>query len=133
MVRKKTRQVIWRWKFTTNHCQGKKYILEKNIYWKKKKRPTLSYQLKKKIKRHAIGRSKEKKTALGLLSYNAKSAQYQIEQNSNGNYLVSQELTFSCGIRYPDEPLRRNYSRLVPDSLSNYRYYIYMCVCVCVV
>ena len=25
--------------------------------------------------------------------------------------------------RYPDEPLRRNYSRLVPDSLSNYRYY----------
>ena len=25
-------------------------------------------------------------------------------------------------IRYPDEPLRRNYSRLVPDSLSNYRY-----------
>ena len=26
------------------------------------------------------------------------------------------------GIRYPDEPLRRNYSRLVPDSLSNYRY-----------
>ena len=24
---------------------------------------------------------------------------------------------------YPDEPLRRNYSRLVPDSLSNYRYY----------
>ena len=27
------------------------------------------------------------------------------------------------GIRYPDEPLRRNYSRLVPDSLINYRYY----------
>ena len=29
-------------------------------------------------------------------------------------------------IRYPDEPLRQNYSRLVPDSLSNYRYYIYI-------
>ena len=37
---------------------------------------------------------------------------------------MSQELTYySFGIRYPDEPLRRNYSRLVPDSLSNYRYY----------
>ena len=46
-----------------------KYILEK------KKKPTLSYQLKK-IKRHAIDWSKEKKTPLGLLSYNAKSAQY---------------------------------------------------------
>ena len=34
------------------------------------KKPTLSYQLKK-IKRHAIGWSKQKKT-LGLLSYNAK-------------------------------------------------------------
>ena len=32
----------------------------------------------------------------------------------------------TVGIRYPDEPLRRNYSRLVPDSLSDYRYYIYM-------
>ena len=27
------------------------------------------------------------------------------------------------GIRYLDEPLRWNYSRLVPDLLSNYRYY----------
>ena len=27
------------------------------------------------------------------------------------------------GNRYSDEPLRRNYSRLFPDSLSNYRYY----------
>ena len=39
---------------------------------KKKKRPTLSYQLKK-IKRHEIGYLKEK-TPFGLL--NAKSAQY---------------------------------------------------------
>ena len=52
-----------------------------NIYWEKKnilekkKRPTLLYQLKK-IKRHTIGWSKEKKTPLGLLSYNAKSTQY---------------------------------------------------------
>ena len=27
---------------------------------------------------------------------------------------------------YPDEPFRRNYSRLVSDSLSNYHYYIYI-------
>ena len=37
---------------------------------------------------------KRKKTPLGLLSYNAKSVQYWVEQNSNDNYLVSQELTF---------------------------------------
>ena len=29
----------------------------------------------------------------------------------------------TIGMRYPDEPLRRNYCWLVPDSLSNYRYY----------
>ena len=28
MVKKK-RQVIWRWKYTTNNCEGEKYILEK--------------------------------------------------------------------------------------------------------
>ena len=61
---------------------------------KKKKRPTLSCKLKKKIKRHAIGWSKEKKTPLGLLSYNAKSAQYWVEQNSVDNDLVSQELIY---------------------------------------
>ena len=38
MVRKKTRQVIWKWKYTTNHCQGEKYILEKNIYIRKKRK-----------------------------------------------------------------------------------------------
>ena len=32
---------------------------------------------------------KRKKPPLGLLSYNAKSAQYWVEQNSNDNYLVS--------------------------------------------
>ena len=52
---------------------------------------------------------------------------------SNDNYLVSQELTYYYfakaahhhpnGIKYPEEPLRWNYSRLVPNSLSNYRYY----------
>ena len=30
---------------------------------------------------------------------------------------------YIVGIKYLDEPLRRNYSRLVPDSLSNHRYY----------
>ena len=54
---------------------GKNIYIGKNTYWKKKKRQTLSYQLKK-IKRHAIGWSKENKTPLGLLSYNIKSAQY---------------------------------------------------------
>ena len=81
---KKTRQVIWRWKYTTNHCQGEKiYILEK------KKRPTLSYQLKKSKDTQMVGQ--KKKTPFGLLSYNAKSVQYWVEQN---NYLVSQELTY---------------------------------------
>ena len=48
----------------------------KNIYWKKKKkRPTLSYQLKKNQKtRNWLVKSK--KPQLGLLSYDAKSAQY---------------------------------------------------------
>ena len=40
--------------------KGGKYILEKIYIEKKKKRSTLSYQLKK-IKRHAIGWSQEKK------------------------------------------------------------------------
>ena len=38
--------------------------------------------------------SQKKKTPFGLLSYNAKSAQYWVEQNSIDNYLVSQELTY---------------------------------------
>ena len=52
----------------------------KNIYWKKiyigkkKKRPTLSYQLKKNQKTRNWLVKKKKKTPLGLLSYNAKSA-----------------------------------------------------------
>ena len=36
---------------------------------------------------------KKKKPPLGLLSYNAKSAQYWVERNSMDNYFVSQELT----------------------------------------
>ena len=40
----------------------------------------------------------------------------------------------SVRIRNPDEPFRRNCSRLVPDSRNNFcnYIYIYMCVCVCV-
>ena len=38
-------------------------------------------------------------------------------------FLIPWEYIYIVGIRYPDEPLRRNYSRLVPNSLSNYRYY----------
>ena len=55
MVRKKNQQGIWRWKYTTSHCQWEKIYIEKQIYiLEKKKRPTLSYQLKK-IKKHTIG------------------------------------------------------------------------------
>ena len=49
--------------------------------------------------------------------------------NSPGSKKKSRHRTYtteSIGIRYPDEPLKRNYLRLVPDSLSNYRYYIYI-------
>ena len=44
-------------------------------------------------------------------------------------YIVSiltywiRDFSGSSGYLIPDEPLRRNYSRLVPDSLSNDRYY----------
>ena len=41
--------------------KGKNICIGKKILWKKKKRPTLSYQLKE-IKRHAIGWSKKKNT-----------------------------------------------------------------------
>ena len=37
-------------------------------------------------------------------------------------YILEKKKKRRVGIRYPDEPLRWNYSRLVPDSLSNYRY-----------
>ena len=53
----KNPQVIRRKQYTTNHCLREKSY----IYWKKKKkkRPTLSHQLKK-INRCAIDLSKEK-------------------------------------------------------------------------
>ena len=57
MVRKKYRQVIWRWKYTTNHCQG-----GKNYIGKKRKDQPCHTNWKKKFKRHAIGWSKEKNT-----------------------------------------------------------------------
>ena len=46
--------------FNKSLSRGKIYS-GKNIYWKKKKRPTLSYKLKK-IKRLPIGWLKEKNT-----------------------------------------------------------------------
>ena len=55
MVRKKTGKRFEDENIQRITIKGKKFI-----YCKKKKRPTLSYQLKK-IKRHAIGWSKEKK------------------------------------------------------------------------
>ena len=100
---KKTRQVIWSWKYTMNHCQGEKiYILGK------KEKANFVIPIEKKSKDTQLVGQK-KKTPFGLLTYNAKSAQYWVEQYSIDNHLVSQELTY--------------YIRLVPDSLSNYRYY----------
>ena len=73
MVGKKTRQVIWRWKYTTNDCQG-----EENIYWKKKRKKekanlVIPIEKNQKTRNWLV---KRKKPPLGLLSYNAKSAQY---------------------------------------------------------
>ena len=70
-------------------------VKRKKIYIgkkKKRKRPTLSYEFKKSKDTQLVGQ--KKKTAFGLVSYYAKSAQYWVEQNSNDNYLVSQELTY---------------------------------------
>ena len=69
MVRK-TRQVIWRWKYTTNHCEGENIY----IYWKKREKANFVMPIEK-IKRHAIGWPEEK-PPLELLIYNEKSAQY---------------------------------------------------------
>ena len=41
---------------------------------------------------------------------------------SNNNYL-SGSSGYLIPIRYPDDPLRWNSSKLVPDSISNYRYF----------
>ena len=49
-----------------NHCQGdKKYILEKQIYLEKKEKTNLVKPIEK-IKRHAIGWSKEKNHRSGF-------------------------------------------------------------------
>ena len=66
----------------------------KNIYWKKKKeKANLIIPIEKKSKDTQLVGQK-KKLPFGQLSYNAKSFQYEVEQNSNDNYLVSQELTY---------------------------------------
>ena len=55
--------------------RGKKYILEKNIYWRKKEKANLVIPIEKNQKA-CNWLVKRKKTPFGLLSYNAKSAQY---------------------------------------------------------
>ena len=60
----------------------------------KKEKANLVIPIEKKSKDTQLVGQKGKKTLLELLSYNAKSAQYYVEQNSNDNYLVSQELTY---------------------------------------
>ena len=55
--------------------RGKNIYTGKKIFEKKeKKRPTSSYQLKKSKDTQLV--AQKKKTSLGLLSYNIKSAQY---------------------------------------------------------
>ena len=73
--------------------RGKYIYIGKNIYWKKKRKGQPCHTNWKKSKDTQLVGQK-KKTPLGLLRYNAKSAQYYVEQNSNDNYLVSQELTY---------------------------------------
>ena len=88
MVRKKPENDLKMKIYNESLSRGKIYN-EKYIYWKKKKRLNLSDQLKKKSKDMQLVGQKKKKTPFGLLSYNAKSAQYWVEQNSNDDYLVS--------------------------------------------
>ena len=68
MVRKKNRQVIWRWKYTTNHCQ------RENIgIFEKEKTVNLVIPIEKNQKtRNWL----VKKPLLVQLSYIAKSAQH---------------------------------------------------------
>ena len=76
--KKKNQQVIWRWKYTMNHCQGEKiHIRKKYILEKKKEKANLGIPIVKKKKSkdtQLVGQ--KKKLPFGLLSYNAKSAQY---------------------------------------------------------
>ena len=75
MVRKKNPASDLKMKMYYELLSRGKIYFGKNIYWKKKKRPTLSYELKKNQKtRNWL--VKRKKTPFGLLSYNAKSAHY---------------------------------------------------------
>ena len=64
-----------------------------NIYIGKKEKANLVIPIEKNQKTHNW-MAKRKKKPLRLLSYNAKSAQYQVAQSSNDNYLVSRELIY---------------------------------------
>ena len=55
--------------------------------------PTLSHQLKKSTDTQLIGQKKKKNTINAAKLQVQKSAQYLVEQNSDKNYFVSQELT----------------------------------------
>ena len=68
--------------------RGENYILEN-----KKEKANLVIPIEKNQDTQLVGQ-KKKKTPFGLPSYNAKSAQYWVEQNSTDNYSVSQELTY---------------------------------------
>ena len=64
------RKVIWRWKYSTNHSQGKNIYIGKNIYRKKKEKDQPCHTNWKESKDTQLVGQKEKKTPLGLLSYN---------------------------------------------------------------
>ena len=90
--------------------RGKIYI------GKKKKRPTLSHQLKKnqQIHNRLVKRKKHRKL---LLSYKCKKCSILSRAKQ---FRLSGSFGYLIGFRYPDELLRRNCSRLVPDSRNNF-------------
>ena len=77
MVRKNTASDLKMKIYNESLPRGKYIYIYIYIYiLGKKEKANLVIPIKKKITRHAIVWSKVKKTPLGLLSYNAKSAQY---------------------------------------------------------
>ena len=73
-----------------NECKGEIYIYIYIYIDKKSEDQPCHTNWKKSKDTQLVGQ--KKKTPLGRLSYNVKSAQYWVEQNSSNNYLVSREL-----------------------------------------
>ena len=97
MVRKKLASDLKMKIYNESLSRGKIYIGKRiYIYWKKRKGQPChtNWKKKKKSKDTQLVSQKKKSTVRGAKLQLQKSAQYQVEQNSNDNYLVSQELTY---------------------------------------